>query len=442
MPLLTHVRGPVIPGSVQRVMLACPTTDKYHAPAVATLFEASLALYRAGIMADLCLEVGNPHVDDARNSIVRHMRRTDCTDLFFLDSDVGASADDVVKLCQYDRDIVGGVYPKKSDEEDFPISIAPGVELWQEADGCVSKGVIGLPTGFMRIKRHVLDAMCETFKSRAFKGQGDGPNDPPYIILFERELVNGRRYSGDYNFCRRWIEMGGTLAVDPNMTFVHEGLKQWRGELGAYWRRVHGVADEAFAAAVERLRGGDASPEVIHALSTGWDNGVWQGSHEMLVAAYRLAKRAKGPILECGSGLSTVILALANPGVEVHALESSPIWATKVQEALTRFGLTNATVHYGEMRGRWYDRATLPALPWGLVVCDGPDRRYGDRSQVFQVIDLSQADILADDVDDAGVMKGLQDWASARGRSVRVIEGDAKSFAICLAVEPVAMAAE
>lgn len=373
MPVMTYIRGAGDPSP--RIFIAIPANAGIHVPCVASLVSAIPVLHDAGIAVDFCFEAGNCHVDDARNSLVRQFLKTDCTDLVFIDSDVGFRAEDLLKLVTLDRDVVAGVYPKKQEEEDFPVYTGSGVELRAEADGCVE--VLGAPTGFMRIRRAVLEKMVEAFKHRQFQGQSYQEGDAPYTLLFEREIADGRRWSGDYNFCRRWIALGGKVYVHPEMSFTHEGLKEWKGRLGDFWRRVHGVTKDlqskAFDAALDRCKAGNPTIEDFVALSEGWNN-PWAGGPELLETAYYIARRVEGPILECGSGLTTLVMAAA--GAEVHALEHEPVWASYTASRLKKAGLS-AEIQcapledYGDFE--FYDTEKLPEHI-GAVICDGPPR--------------------------------------------------------------------
>jgi predicted O-methyltransferase YrrM len=435
MPLMTYVRGRDIPGSARRLFIAAPTTDKFHPPFVASLFESVHALSAAGIQADLCIEAGNCHVDDARNSLVRKFLQTDCTDLVFIDADVGFRAADLVKLAGFDRAVVAGVYPKKQDEESFPIHTAPGVRLQAEADGCISEGILGLPTGFMRIQRHVIEQMAEAYADRGYLGQGAAEADAPYIPLFERETAEGRRWSGDYNFCRRWRAMGGALAVDPSMVFVHEGAKRWAGQLGDFWKRAHGVYRDAFQDAVEALKRGDARDEVFLALHRGWANQDWSGTADLIQAAYYMARRARGPIVETGSGLTTLVMAIANPNVEVHALENDPTWSRRVAVNAARHDLSNIRLHIADLEADgFYDLGGLPAGAFSLALLDGPPRWCGDRSAAYAKLgpQLRGAMLLVDDVNDAHERIPMEAFAEAQGLEIHTHEEAGKSFAICL----------
>lgn len=436
MARLFQVKNPAPSGAGIRVFIAMPTGSGFlQCPAMQSLMQTQIVLSREGIAYEIMMEAGNCHVDDTRNSAVREFMKSDCTDLFFIDADVSFDPESVVKLLRYDRDLVAGVYPKKQDDEDFPVSVAAGVELQADADGLVE--VEGAPTGFMRIRRNVLEAMCEANKHRRYKGQGDGPDDPPYTILFERIYEAGRRFSGDYAFCRKWRQMGGKVFVDPELPFTHEGLKEWAGVLGDFWRKKHGVTQDRYEEAIKRLRAGDDTPELFAWLYQGWDN-PWSAPPSMLATVYHMAKKATGPILECGSGLTTLVIAMATEasGQKVLSLESDSAWASRITQELSRLGL-NAEVccspitEYAEKGSkevafRWYDAPTIDHV--SLVVCDGPVRKYG-RSGLFKLLsdEIANADIVMDDTEDSTIKALLAEWAECKGKEIH----DCGRFSVC-----------
>jgi hypothetical protein len=101
--------------------------------------------------------------------------------------------------------------------------------------------------------------------------------------------------------------------------------------------------------------------------------------HEYASAFLQRAWTAKGPILECGSGLSTILLGLVadRTGNEVWSLEHSTFWAERVRSTLKRHNLQCVRLCQSELRNcgayLWYDppKDTMPK-DFSLVVCDGP----------------------------------------------------------------------
>lgn len=360
------------------VFLATPSYDgKVSQVYTISLARSIAALKDAGIGVTYCLLGGNCHVDDARNGLVREFLDTDCTDLVFLDADIGWRACDLVELVRHDALIVGGVYPKKGDTEDYPVYVAPGTVLTPNEAGLVE--VEALPTGFLRISRKAILSLLETHGQRKYKGQNWKEGDSIYTILFERTWEDGVRWSGDYAFCRKWIESGGQLFVDPRFYFVHEGSQEWGGSLGDFWRKKHGVEkiekEIKFKSALNKLRAGTETTEDLVRLVEGWGN-EWSAQPELLDAMIQMARQATGPILECGSGLSSLVLGCVT-SQPVISLEHDPIWAAYTQKVLEQHGVANVHIQCAPLTDygpyEWY--TPISELPdFTVVVCDGPPR--------------------------------------------------------------------
>jgi hypothetical protein len=318
-----------------------------------SLFGSSALLRAARISVTLCVEAGNCHVDDMRNGIVASFLESGCDELVFIDEDVGFDPKDLLKLIMHDRDLVGGVYPKKEDEPNFPVFTNPG-DLWSDESGLVE--VHGLPTGFMKIKRHVIERLW------ADEPAWTGSDGREYRSLFERGIADGRRWSGDYMFCRKWIRVGGKLYADPSFTMTHTGKKTWAGDLGSFWRRKHGVDP------VEALKDGTATSADFRALHEEYGN-PWAASPELLETLW---KDASGQILECGSGLSTLVLATRG---KVTALEHDTAYAERTKALLADHGL-EADVKVCGLKDGWYD---FGGGEYDCLVIDGPPRGVSRR---------------------------------------------------------------
>jgi predicted O-methyltransferase YrrM len=93
----------------------------------------------------------------------------------------------------------------------------------------------------------------------------------------------------------------------------------------------------------------------------------------------RWLSKSSGSVLECGSGVSTLVLAAALAPTARHlvSLENDAVWERQVRDALPvslRAGLGIALaplVNYGDFD--WYDLHSAPPQDSiGFVVCDGP----------------------------------------------------------------------
>ncbi|MBK8817064.1 MAG: class I SAM-dependent methyltransferase [Methylococcaceae bacterium] len=120
---------------------------------------------------------------------------------------------------------------------------------------------------------------------------------------------------------------------------------------------------------------------VLLDLIYGWGNEAWSARDEYLAACITYALTTSGSILECGSGLSSILIsAVVKQTNQRHwILEHKANWRNQVQGYLDFYGLDSTIVckplkEYGDYC--WYDVDTesLPA-DFSLVLCDGPPRR-------------------------------------------------------------------
>lgn len=221
----------------QKVMIAIAAYEGLGAGCAVSLFMAGQLLQAADIGNVLLIHSGNCSVNDARNEIVSEFLQTDCTDLVFVDADVRFQASDLQKLLSYDRDVVAGIYPKKTDNTEYPLQMFPG-DLWTEEDGVLE--VMGVPTGFLRIRRNAVETLCKYVAHVRQKGE----LAPLMPIIFERTTINSYRMTGDFEFCRKWRSLDGKIFVDPEMYLAHAGKQEWEGSLGDHLRYRNGLSNE------------------------------------------------------------------------------------------------------------------------------------------------------------------------------------------------------
>jgi hypothetical protein len=420
-----------------RAFLATPVGDgKPHDNYVGSLFNVGMAMREAGFACDFCIESFNCHVDDARNSMVRQFMQTDCTDLIFIDADVGYEPDDLVTLMRHDADIVAGVYPKKSDEETYPIY--PIANSFVAGDNGLLE-VLRVPTGFLRIRRHVLEALMVSEESRKFNTESQPFPNPAYYPIFERTFTDGRRWSGDFAFSNKARELGFKIYVDPEMGFSHSGgEKIWTGSFANYIRKHMWIGHPEFVEGMNKLRAGNFTNDMklLLQISHCWGNN-YAAAPGLLMAAYHAARKADGPILETGSGLSTFVMGLAaeRSGITVHALEHDLDWYAKVKQTLRIFDIKNVVLHYAPLKpiqggGVWYDAPQLQDIErFSVVLGDGPQRRFG-RDGLFRVMGsrINEALWLFDDAESTKEM--VEKYANAAGREIHVVTDNIRSFIV------------
>ena len=225
---------------------------------------------------------------------------------------------------------------------------------------------------------------------------------------------------------------------------VKEGYRalEWRVVLFRLWLRAR-RRRATMVEAIEALRGlEDRVPVPSVVLSRffyGWANEDYAAEPEFLAAVVDAARRARGPILECGCGLSTLVLGIEaeKRGLEVYSLEHDSSWAKRTKRAVERHGIRSVTIIVARLRSYgafiWYDppRSELPSA-FSLVVCDGPPHTTrGGRYGLLPVLHAhleADCEILLDDVGRDEDRRTLDRWESEFGlRST--IQGVAKPFA-------------
>src|SRR6185295_13403707 len=85
---------------------------------------------------------------------------------------------------------------------------------------------------------------------------------------------------------------------------------------------------------------------MLQSLSAGWGNDGYAANIDYLEEVAKNAASTEGPILECGSGLTTLLLGLVagRRGVPVHSLEHSQSWRLRVSKVLTENQISNVQV--------------------------------------------------------------------------------------------------
>lgn len=402
----------------QKVLLATTSYDSPDASYTFSIQRSRMALEKEGIQTAYFLLQGNCHVDDARNVVIQEFLLSDCTELVFLDADVSWQPEDLVKLCKYECSIVGGVYPFRREDSrmrgDMPIRMIEGV-CEPDEDGLLE--VEGLPSGFMRIQRHVLETLSKSAES--FWNREDRRSKVP--ILFERvyDPKTEIRWGGDLNFCNKWRAKGGKVHASYEMRLGHVGKTIVKDSLGATLRRKAGLTLRHIA---DLVKEGKDTPETYMEAREFMDN-QYTPLEDVLVLSVLMARKADGPIIETGSGLTTILMAAANPKVNVWCLEHDSLYAEQLRQNARAAGVGNIMLCHQPIKNGWYDLDDIK-IPeqFSLGLNDGPPRTVGSRMRFFEAFGDRVDTIICDDADDLSYKKKLTEWTQDENREIEFIE--------------------
>ena len=162
-----------------------------------------------------------------------------------------------------------------------------------------------------------------------------------------------------------------------------------------------------------------------------WGNPLYAAPPNYLKMVADAALNAKGSILECGTGLSTLVLGKVarDVGVKVVSLEHHHEWAQEIQSYLRRFGLGGTVCHaplisHGDFD--WYD---VPQIvrenSYSVVVCDGPPgTTRGGRVGLVPVMKdqfMPDVTIYLDDAEREGERAVLRQWSELYGTNAEML---------------------
>jgi hypothetical protein len=219
----------VVPIENYHAYIATPAYDgKVDVDYAISVAEASFCspLFQVQIS---CSMMGNgAFIDLARNIFVKQFieDETECTHLFFIDSDLKFPANAFIGLIRAGMPICAGVYRRRQDDESYPVRYAkaPSGGLLVEQDSLGLDWIMAerVPTGFLCIRRDVVEEMAKDARQLVIHGQeGTVPE------LFYTYINDDDRFIGeDFAFCDDYRKKyNKKIHVFPNIDFVHGGFE-------------------------------------------------------------------------------------------------------------------------------------------------------------------------------------------------------------------------
>ena len=174
----------------------------------------------------------------ARNHLVaKFLANTAATHLLFIDSDIGFEPEYIFKMLLADKEIVGGLYPKKTLPTDFVVNVSPEA-VNEQGQIKAENGLIPvsrLGTGFMMIKRNVFEKHMVAYPNTKFTNNiGLDPKFNEFCYTFFDCWVTQDDHheflSEDWGFCIKSRVIGVEIFADPTIRLNHCGTFVFPGD--------------------------------------------------------------------------------------------------------------------------------------------------------------------------------------------------------------------
>lgn len=224
----------------------------YHFSVIALISELS----KRNIGVSFNYTFNESLIQRARNTIASSFLLNSKADvLLFIDSDIRFDAVAMVDMILEDKDLIGAITPTKSINFNQVVhsSIALqstekshllggyfnfNTKMTDEIKDSLLKGesvkVDRIGTGVMSIKRNVFEKMAKNttmYKDdNAVVNFTDRYDFFPVTIEFDKGWGANRMMSEDYNFCNRWIELGGEVWAKAGVVKGHNGFYEFQGD--------------------------------------------------------------------------------------------------------------------------------------------------------------------------------------------------------------------
>jgi hypothetical protein len=230
---------------------------------VSSIYAASLFQLQRAIQSlpnlDLTVVMrdGDALITRARaNLVTLFLDNPAATHLLFIDADIGFQPEQVFRLIESGADMVAGVYPikrvnwdkaKRLLESQRPITPSAALDYVLEIEDpgqvVVANGFTRVRyagTGFLMIRRHVIEQMCRhpAYASLQFfreHSRDELAGSQNRFALFECMIdpKTGTYLSEDFAFCKRWTDIGGEIWADLESRLDHVGPSVFHGDVSS-----------------------------------------------------------------------------------------------------------------------------------------------------------------------------------------------------------------
>jgi hypothetical protein len=222
-------------------------TQRYMQCTVALMIETAAR----GIQVQLEMLGRESLITRGRNALVaKFLDDPAATHLLFIDADIGFEPAQVIRMLEFDHDVVAGMYPLKDITWDAGaiarvrqgepldhaflrfVGVACEGNEREIEDGFVTGSYAG--AGFLMIRRQVFEKLQGSYPYLHYKAAhtAAAPSLSGNQYAFFDCIIDeatGEYLSEDYAFCLRWRALGGKIWLDTQSVLAHIGPHEFVG---------------------------------------------------------------------------------------------------------------------------------------------------------------------------------------------------------------------
>jgi hypothetical protein len=216
----------------KKIMIGLPAYDhKVGVKMAISLARLAQDVLEHGITIQISSICGCSVVSRARNLIAHEFLKSNCDHLLFIDSDICFEPDSVLRLLAWnqDRGVVAGAYESRKPGKIFILT------LDHDKDENIIMDEMGLvkarrvATGFMMIRRDVLETLA---KNHPEWEHPDNIAESKLFGFFDFALTPEGYIGEDFLFCKRVIDAGFDVWIDPTIKLSHMGIHEYHSDFG------------------------------------------------------------------------------------------------------------------------------------------------------------------------------------------------------------------
>ena len=169
-------------------------------------------------------------VTRARNNLMaKMMTNAQATHFMFIDADIRFQPESIFQMIAHDKDVIGGLYPKKALPINYVINLKPTVTVQGDIYTVDTMG-----TGFLLFKRQVYEKLIAAHPECKYVDDiGLGKQYEPMMYSIFDTIIDERGHylSEDWTFCRRWQALGGEIWAHSKTLLNHVGHYEFAGDI-------------------------------------------------------------------------------------------------------------------------------------------------------------------------------------------------------------------